>query len=538
MTEQSAAYHKRLVDLLNHVGHIVSSSKSLDTMLIATVNLVRTTLGVDRCSILIVDPSTNTLKMKAASGIPYDEWARVKVRIGQGISGTVAATGKPLLVQDIRQSSYSSHANSDRYATFSFICAPLIVKSRTIGVINVNNQTADKPFQPEDLELVSGVSGLVALAIDNARLISASLDMRTQLENIVEALPQAILTTSIGGRVTLANMRLVRMLGLPQDAPTEGRSVEDLLPEPLLAAVLAMQRESIDYGVETRRELEFTSAVAGTIPVEINVAPINDATGTVNGTMITLLDVSMRREIIELRRVDELKSNFVSLISHELRTPLTAIKGAVHLLLNPGGGPAPEPQKMLSTIVHNNTERLIRLVNDLLDMVSIENHTMTVVRRPEHMKSIVEGCISAYAPTAESKHITLDSSLTDVVAPVDRHRLHQAICHLLDNAIKFTGKGGTVRVGLEAFEDRAAITIEDNGCGITAGSYEKLFSKFFQAQDPLTRSCGGTGIGLFMAKSIVELHGGRISAGPPSNHGASFTIELPTRDGVLAANPN
>jgi PAS domain S-box-containing protein len=358
--------------------------------------------------------------------------------------------------------------------------------------------------------------------------------MRTQLENIVETLPQAVLTLTLGGRVTLCNMRLVRMLGLPQDAPTEGRNVEDLLPDPLLSAVQAMQRESVDYAVETRREVEFTSAVSGTIPVEINVAPINDATGKVNGTLVTLLDVSLRREILELRRVDELKSNFVSLISHELRTPLTAIKGAVHLLLHPSGGPPSEPQKVLSTIVHNNTERLIRLVNDLLDMVSIENNTMTVVRRPEHLKSLVEACIAAYQPLAESKSIKLESQLTEVTAPVDRHRLHQAICHLLDNAIKFTPKGGTVRVVLEGHEDRASVTVEDNGCGITADSHEKLFDKFFQAQDPLTRSCGGTGIGLFMAKSIISLHGGRISAGPPSNQGASFTVELPTHDGVLA----
>ncbi|MGI8905988.1 MAG: ATP-binding protein [Candidatus Sumerlaeaceae bacterium] len=534
MTETAAAYHKRLVDLLNHVGHIVSSSKNLDTMLIATVNLLRTTLNVDRCSILIVDPVKNVLRMKAASGIPYDEWAKVRVKVGEGISGSVAASGKALVVADIRASQYASYADENRYGTFSFICAPLIVKSRTIGVINVNNQPHQRPFQPEDLELVSSVSGLVALAIDNARLLSASSDMRTQLENIVETLPQAVLTVTLAGRITLCNMRLVRMLALPQDAPTEGRDIDDLLPEPLLSSVKAMQRESVDYAVETRRELEFTSAVAGTIPVEINVAPINDANGTVNGTLVTLLDVSLRREITELRRVDELKSNFVSLISHELRTPLTAIKGAVHLLLNPPGGPATEPQKMLSTIVHNNTERLIRLVNDLLDMVSIENHTMTVVRRPEHLQSLIDACITAYKPTAESKGIQLNVKLADATAPVDRHRLHQAVCHLLDNAIKFTPKGGTIYVTLESFEDRASITVEDNGCGLTVDSHEKLFSKFFQAQDPLTRSCGGTGIGLFMARSIAELHGGRIFAGPPSNKGASFTLEVPTHEGVLA----
>jgi L-methionine (R)-S-oxide reductase len=166
MTESTAAYHKRLVDLLNHVGHIVSSSKNLDTMLIATVNLIRTTLNVDRCSILIVDPVNNVLRMKAASGIPFDEWANVRVKVGDGISGGVAASGKPLLVQDIHNSAYADKSNTQRYATSSFICAPLIVKSRTIGVINVNNKSDQQPFHTEDMELVSSVSGLVALAID------------------------------------------------------------------------------------------------------------------------------------------------------------------------------------------------------------------------------------------------------------------------------------------------------------------------------------------------------------------------------------
>jgi PAS domain S-box-containing protein len=359
--------------------------------------------------------------------------------------------------------------------------------------------------------------------------------MRMQVESIVESLPEAVVTTNVNGRITLCNMRLIRMLGLPSDSPTEGRNVEELLPEPMLTNVQSMRREALDYGVETRREVEFDAPANGVIPVEINVAPLNDSTGKVNGTLITLLDVSLRREITELRRVDQLKSNFVSLVSHELRTPLTAIKGAVHLLMHPAGGEPAEPAKTLSTIVHNNTERLIRLVNDLLDMVSIENNTMTLVRRPENLRTLVEGCLLAYFPAAETKGILIVPQLTDVTAPVDRHRLHQAICHLLDNAIKFTPKGGTVRIAIDAFDDRAAISVEDNGCGITQDSHQKLFGKFFQAQDPLTRSCGGTGIGLFMARSIAELHGGRITVGPPSNQGASFTIEVPIHEGILAA---
>lgn len=526
MTAAQRLAHAKSLDLLTHVGQIMSSAKSVDTILSATVNLVKTMLDVERCSILILDPVDKVLRVKAASNILPEDWDSIRVALGEGISGVVARDGKALLVEDINSSDYARLSNHERYSTNSFICAPLVIKGRVIGVINANNRSDSARFGRDELDILSALAGFTALTIENARLFSASENIRARMENIVECLNVAVFTLNLKRKITLTNARFEHLLGLEHGA-ADGLGIDKVLPEPLLAKIVELFPETVRYRVETRSEMEFESREKGRIPLEIRLSALADATEKVDGVLVTIIDISMRREVDELRRIDEMKSSFISVVSHELRTPLTAIKGAVNLL---GGGMSQgisEQQMALVKIVQNNEERLARLVSDLLDMAHIQNSTLTVVKKPTDLKSLVEHCIGKMRMAALAKGIEIEEEIGPVSAPLDQERMKQAIMHLLDNALKFTPKAGKIFVSAGQEGGGAFIRIRDTGCGISPDSLGRLFTRFFQEEHPLTRKAGGTGIGLFMVKSIVELHGGQITVESTSGAGAEFLIKLP-----------
>lgn len=524
----------RFLDVLSHVSQIVSSGRSLDTILCATVNLIKTMLDVERCSILILDPVEQVLRLKAASSINPDEWDKVRVPLGHGIAGKVALEGRSILVENVDESPFQGMSPRGRYSTSSFICVPLLVKGKAIGVINVNNRTDSHRFGRDDLDLITGLAGLIALTIDNARLISASETMRSHLEKIVENLPLGLIAVDLNKRATLCNRRMLELFGTPYEAAARGQSLDELLPMSVRTLIRDMLEETANYGVDLCREADIPSPFApefpeSFLPLEICTSPLNNSSGETNGILITFQDLSMRREIDELRRLDEMKSNFLSMVSHELRTPLTCIKGAVHLLMTPRQQPEDSQQRKLLDIVDGNTERLTRLVNDLLDIVQIEDRAMVLNRHDENLADLVGSCIEGYGKAAEAKQIEFVTALDPVCASVDRHRLSQAIGQLLDNAIKFTPKRGTIRVSLAQDEEHARLSIRDSGPGIPKEARQKIFTKFFQVQNPMTRTVGGTGIGLYLTKSIVLFHGGNISISDGTSDGAEFVIELPLK---------
>lgn len=258
--------------------------------------------------------------------------------------------------------------------------------------------------------------------------------------------------------------------------------------------------------------------------LRINTAPVLDAKGNFLGLVKTLHDITVEKKI------EQMKNEFVSTVSHELRTPLTSIKGYVDLILEGDAGKINKTQREFLQIVKQNNDRLVALINDLLDISRIESGRIHLKIEPNNMKDIVMGAIHTLRALIENKKMDLVVEIPEGLPLVaaDRDRIGQVVINFLSNAVKYTPPGGKVVAKLTRRRDGELITsVEDNGIGISEEDQEQLFSKFFRVDSSLTREIGGSGLGLSICKTIVELHGGKIWVESEVGKGSTFSFSLP-----------
>jgi signal transduction histidine kinase len=232
-----------------------------------------------------------------------------------------------------------------------------------------------------------------------------------------------------------------------------------------------------------------------------------------------------------LRSIDKMKTDFMTVVSHELRTPLTTIKAFLELIDMKPGMPEQQRAKLMGTI-NVETDRLMRLIGDLLDLARIEAGSMKWRSEELSIEEVIQSSLSGIGPLFENKGLRLTTAINSPLSRFrgDRDRLVQVVTNILFNAVKFTPAGGAVHVAAReesAPDSQIVVEISDTGIGIPAEDLELIFEKFQRAGDQLTSAIEGTGLGLSIARQIVEYHGGRIWAASTRGKGSMFTFTLP-----------
>jgi signal transduction histidine kinase len=241
----------------------------------------------------------------------------------------------------------------------------------------------------------------------------------------------------------------------------------------------------------------------------------------------------LRQELEELNQkvqeANRLKTEFVTAVTHELRSPLTSITGYLDLLLEEGREGA-EAREAYLQIVKRNADRLLELINDLLDLARLEAGKLELKRLPLDLEGLIREVSEALRPQIEGKgqHLRLDLAAPLPVVTGDPERLTQILLNLVSNAHKYTPQGGSITVATRAERAGVCIAVQDTGIGLSSEEQQQLFTKFFRAQQPLVREAGGTGLGLAIARALVELHGGTITVVSTPGQGSIFKVTLPT----------
>ena len=268
-------------------------------------------------------------------------------------------------------------------------------------------------------------------------------------------------------------------------------------------------------------------------PLVHDVATLNDRLLALNAELVGVqrqLRVQkdeLTRQNDRLRELDRLKDEFVALVSHEFRTPLTSIRGYLELVLEDAGDFTARHREYFD-VLDRNTRRLLRLVGDLLFVAQFDAGKVSLVRAPVDLAELAAESIQGIMPLAEEKQIDVRlTTATGASLEGDRARLGQVLDNLLTNAIKFTPRGGRVEVGVERRDGGLVLSVHDTGIGIPPEERDRIFDRFFRTSDATRRAVPGSGLGLAVAKSVVEAHGGTIAATSRDGGGTTFRVELP-----------
>ncbi|PZQ15774.1 MAG: hypothetical protein DI565_07970 [Ancylobacter novellus] len=301
-----------------------------------------------------------------------------------------------------------------------------------------------------------------------------------------------------------------------------GREPRDVFPGARGLSIEHDMKRSLDLGRVTTVERE--PHIDGLPSVyEVVHVPLRGADGAVERIFLSARDISERK------RVERLKSEFVSTVSHELRTPLTSIAGSLGLLAGGAAGPLGEQAKRLIQIAHSNSLRLVRLINDILDVEKIEAGRMTFDLRSVSVADLAAQAIADLRAYADGYGVDVELLPSEVGLTVygDQDRLIQVVTNLLSNAIKFSPRGGLVTVSAFAAGEAVSIVVKDRGPGIPEAFRSQVFTKFAQADGSDSRRKGGTGLGLAICREIVERHAGALTYRTAVGEGTEFEVQLP-----------
>lgn len=349
-------------------------------------------------------------------------------------------------------------------------------------------------------------------------------DKATRLNAVLDNALDGVITINESGSIESFNRGAELLFDYRADEVVQ-RNIRMLMPEPFGTAHDRYLRHYLNTGerhvIGSRREVEGLKRKGETFPLEVSVSEIWIGNRH--------LFIGILRDITERRNVERMKNEFVSTVSHELRTPLTSIAGSLGLLAAGAAGELPAKAERLIQIAHNNSERLVRLINDLLDIEKIESGRVEFRLLPLSLRTLVEQAIEANRAYAAALTVELQLAATavDGLVLADADRFTQVLTNLMSNAAKFSPRGGTVAVDIVDCGSTLRVTVHDDGVGIAEEFRHRIFGKFAQADAADNRQKGGTGLGLSIAKSIVERHGGHISFDSDTQGGGTtFTVDL------------
>jgi PAS domain S-box-containing protein len=358
----------------------------------------------------------------------------------------------------------------------------------------------------------------------------------------LESATHGIFTMDLEGVITYANPALLRLLEV--DNPWK------IINQPLLPErywVHTADRKKFFEELKSRggveiKEMALKTARENHIYVTLFSTFTKDAHGEVDGYQGMLYDITDKKELVLLReaevalrernevlhRLNEIKSEFVSMVSHELKTPLTITKAGLQLVLSEALGAVTEKQKKILDMGVNAVNRLVRLIQDLLDIAKIEAGKMELKKQKIDMKDLVQEVIDIFHPQAEAKKLELQKKILchDATVEADHDRIIQVLTNLVGNAFKFTDKG-SIAILISREKNELECCVDDTGAGIASEKIPLVFGKFEQFSDSHDLKQKGTGLGLSITKAIIELHGGRVWVESKLGKGSRFFFTLP-----------
>ena len=521
-----------------------TATQSLETEKILNDTLDKSLeiLDFDVGYIRTLDAEKKNLIVRVARGLSSPEFLSTSFPMDSPdpiVGKIVFKTQKPYIGTDIRKDPMFQARTMEKEGVISLAMVPIVSKQRAMGFIAVGSKKLHK-FTKREVRLLVAFSSQLGSALENAQLYDEVNKEKAYIENLVDNAGDAIISTDVEDRILTWNHGAEVIFGYSKEE-TVGQSLTILLPAHRAGELEEIRDKVRLTGVIRNLEVRRIRKDGIIIEASLAVSPIRDKDDNVIGFLHLARDVTEKKRYEQrLKELDKMKSAFVSNVSHELRTPLTAIKASADNMLDRLIGDLNGKQVGYLTRIKSNSDRLARLINDLLDLSTIEAGKIDL--RPANLPlvTLVKEAAESLRPVAAEKLINLTVMSADpgVIAWADRDKVIQVLMNLIGNALKFTPTGGKVTIAVA--KNSAAwmqISVTDTGPGIPAEEVNKVFGRFYQIGQAGTQKTQGTGLGLAISKALVEMHGGKIWVESEAGKGSTFSFTLPAEQPFQLESP-
>lgn len=498
----TAGLQQRLNELetLTRLGRTITGSLDLDHVLSSIVEAAVELTGAEEGSLLLLDEETGELYMRAARNFQEEFVRTFRIPVTDTLAGSVIRNGQSVLLDENTPQKIKT-----AYLVQSLLYVPLMINGQVFGVLGVDNRQNRLPFTEHHTRLLEALAEFAVIAIENARLFADTIAERRKMETVLTEVRDGVILVDQDERLLLVNQVARQAFGLGEER-LSGRPLREIFDQPALLELL----ESARQGTPNRTEVTVEDGRV----FSVQFSPIPEV-----GFAFTLSDIT------NLKKLDQIKSDFVHTVSHDLRSPLTAILGYVELIER--AGPINDLQRDFIRRVQVSVHNITSLVDDLLDLGRIEagfDTRMETVYLDQIIHYAADGMRKQLGEKGHHLQIQLPPDLPGVLAnPV---QMRQMVDNLLDNAIKYTPQGGTITVSGYLEQNQIILQVSDNGIGIPALDLPYIFDKFYRASNAAPEM-SGTGLGLAIVKSVVENHRGRVWVDSIVGKGTTFTIVLP-----------
>ncbi len=438
---------------------------------------------------------------------------------GYGVPGHVWATAQVAWVADFATAGFPRSGAAARSGIETVVGVPILLGGEVEGVLELVSAERREP-DPEQMEVLEAIASQIGHLVQRDRVGLAVQDSEALTRLVLDATGVGICMVDAAGSIVLEN-ELMAIGSSRNGVPEEGSiyawlaATAGQLSDP---AAFRAATERIRDDLEHEGVDEYEVAESGTA-YQRYTAPVRNAARAVIGRIFVIRDVTAERS------AERAKSELLATVSHEIRTPLASILGFTELLLD--RDPDDETRARYLRLSYQEARRLTGLLDDFLDLQRVEQSGLTLAKGRFEIGRLLAQKIDLFVNTSANHTLELDRLPGSLVVRGDRRRIAQVVDNLVSNAIKYSPGGGPVRLAAERRNGGVRVSVSDRGLGIPDGQQEKIFQRFFRVDSTDTRSIGGTGLGLSLAREIVRAHRGEIGFESRERHGSTFWFDLP-----------